>query len=184
MTAEKASGLISELFFEIRYRANSKMLDHRGEWAESIALEFDCPQWRISENRIDVLSKDTHRNIFLGHKNCGFIFFLPQNVEQFMEHADQSIRHLFKLPGFDSPLSTTRVGVRSKFVTPFPGSFEQLRKLYLANYLDLTDIAKKTLNATLVDIGGPINFTDKTGSFNTMSGPMRRQQMPNFFDRM
>jgi hypothetical protein len=34
-----------------------------------------------------------------------------------------------------------------------------------------------------VDIGGPLNFADSLGNFNTMSGPMARAQLAAFFKK-
>ena len=39
-----------------------------------------------------------------------------------------------------------------------------------------------TLGAKLLDIGGNLNFVDKFGNFNTVSGPMAQEQMNQYFD--
>ena len=183
MSGKKQVVPVIEQFFEVRYRANSKVLDRRGDWAESIAKEFGFPHWKIDANRIDILSKESKESVFVGHQNCGFVFFLPPDTDSFGDKAARIIRQLFSFDGFGHPLATTRIGVRSKYITQFSGTFEQLRKQFLSRYINLTPKAQEMYSATLVDVGAPLNFTDKIGSFNTMSGPMQRKEMPRFFNR-
>ena len=46
----------------------------------------------------------------------------------------------------------------------------------------LTKEAEKAIDAKLIDIGGPLNFADKLGNFNTVSGPMEKGQILQFFN--
>jgi len=90
--------------------------------------------------------------------------------------------YLFDLDGFEKSPYVERIGVRSKFCKAYKGDFDQLVKKYTSNYLSLTERAKKTINSKLLDIGGPINFADRYGNFNTMSGPMTDEQMARYFE--
>jgi hypothetical protein len=53
---------LSENILEIRYKPNSKILDHRGTWAEIISKDLTLTEWLIVGNRFDVHD--------LGKKNC------------------------------------------------------------------------------------------------------------------
>jgi hypothetical protein len=80
-------------------------------------------------------------------------------------------------------LFVERFGLRHRFASSFAGSFESLRERYYTHYLTLTEAARQAISAELTDIGGPLNFKDKHGNFNTMSGPMRADQLKEFFAR-
>ena len=85
-----------------------------------------------------------------------------------------------QLQGFESEPFLERIGVRSRFLIPFAESFETLVQNYASRYMGLTSTAESRLDATLVDIGGPLNFKDQLGNFNTMSGPMKSDQVSQF----
>ncbi len=182
MTAAKTPGHISEHILEIRYKANPKILDYRGTWAELISKYMDLAHWQIIENRIDIFDLERKNRAFVGFKNSGFITRNSPTADYFPNQARKLFSYLFdELKGFDKKPFIERIGVRSKIVTSFPESFEVLVKRYNSRYLQLTPEAESIINAELVDIGGPLNFKDSYGNFNTMSGPMPKQQMGGFF---
>lgn len=175
----------NEHILEIRYRPNSRILDLRGTWAEKISVHMELPEWRIIENRIDVFDKSDSFHVFVGFRNGGVIALDTPTQNYFPDKVGKLLTFLFGLQGFDNPLFIERLGVRSKFCTPFEGSFDQLRERYASRYLQLTDAAREAIgrNARLVDIGGPLNFADQLGNFNTMGGPMTATQFPQFFKK-
>lgn len=172
---------ISEHIFEIRYKPNPKILDHRGTWAELISKHMDLSEWMIVENRIDIYDKESKNRAFVGFSNAGFVCCDSPTANYFPEKTIKFFRFVLNLDDFGSSPFIMRVGVRSKFCTPFLGSFEQLCDRYSQRYLMLTEKAWDAINAKLIDIGGPLNFVDRHGNFNTISGPMPAEQMKQFF---
>jgi hypothetical protein len=174
--------LNNKFIFEIRYKPNSKVLDFRGTWAEKISAHMKLSEWRIVENRVDVLDQDAKNHGFVGFRNSGFVSNDVPTANYFPDQAVKFFKYVLELDGFDSPLFVTRIGVRSKFYRAFEGNFDDLLKRYSTRYLVLTDQAKEIMRADLVDIGGPVNFSDSHGNFNTMSGPMNDEQAKKFLD--
>ena len=107
------------------------------------------------------------------------------NKEYFQNHVRNMLNFTFSLNGFGESIYIERIGVRCKFCTPYPGSFDNLKLRYATRYITITDKAKEVLgeDAKLIDIGGPLNFKDRIGNFNTVSGPMPQSQFPQFFGR-
>ena len=182
MANAKTSSSVSEHILEIRYKANPKVLDYRGTWAELISEEMNLAHWRIIENRIDIFDLERENRAFVGFKNAGLVVRNSPTANYFPDKARKLFRFLFTLEGFDKTPFVTRIGVRSRVVTPFSGSFDNLLTRFSSRYLGLTPDAKKALNAELVDIGGPLNFKDKHGTFNTSSGPMPKSQISKVFE--
>lgn len=173
---------LNEHILELRYKPNPKVLDYRGSWAEAISDHMKLPKWRIVENRIDIYNEENRDHAFVGFRNAGFVAYNTSTKNYFPDKAVKFFKYLFTLTGFEKKPYVERIGVRSKFCRKHEGSFDELREKYVSNYLSLTDSAKKIIDAKLLDIGGPLNFADKYGNFNTMSGPMTDEQMPQFFE--
>lgn len=181
--ADKDRGKSSnECVLEIRYKPNARILDFRGSWAEIISSHMGFPEWRIVENRADIVSKDGKSRCFVGFRNSGFVTRDSPTANYFPDQASKFFRFLLSLDGFANPLLVERIGVRAKFITPHFGNFEDLLQRYTTRYLRLTESAEKALGAKLVDIGGNLNFADKHGNFNTVSGPMIQEQSSQYFD--
>lgn len=172
---------LNEHTFEIRYKPNPKVLDYRGSWAEAISDHMELPDWRILENRIDIYNEKRGERAFVGFRNAGFVSFNTPTKNYFPEKTTKLFKYLLNLDGFGKSLFVERIGVRSKFCAKYEGAFEELREKYTTKYLSLTEAAKTIIQAKLLDIGGPLNFADSHGNFNTMSGPMIHEQLSNFF---
>lgn len=183
MTQQEDRGLISEHLLEVRYKANAHVLDLRGEWAAAISAEMELPHWGIIENRIDIFSKGNTERAFAGHKNCGYIVFNPPTPNFFPDRAGRFLSFLLQRDGFQCPLHVLRLGVRSKFITPYGPGFDDLRDRFASRYIGLKEQARELLDATLIDIGAPLNFADALGNFNTYAGPMQKKQMTDFIER-
>ncbi len=173
----------NECIFEIRYKPNSKLLDNRGNWAESISSHMNLEHWQIVGNRFDIFSEDKKYLLFLGYRNGGLSVSNVPNKEFFPNYTNKLLSFVFGLEDFGNPIFIERVGVRCKFCTPFNSSFENLRERYATRYISLTKQATEAIgnDAQLTDIGGHLNFKDNLGNFNTMSGPMPQGQFPQFF---
>lgn len=182
---EDGNPVVNEHVLEIRYKPNPKVLDHRGTWAEAISAHMELPHWRIVENRIDIFSEGEKIHAFVGFRNGGLSALDTPTKNYFPDKAIKLLKYLFGLEGFVDPLIVERIGLRSRFCTPFDGPFDELRDRYATRFLVLTEEAKKAFGdgSKLVDIGGPLNFVDHIGNFNTMSGPMPKEQFTKFFKR-
>lgn len=172
---------INEHIFEVRYKANPKILDKRGEWAELISEHMKFPHWNIVENRVDIYDKVNINHVFVGFHNSGFITIDSPTKNYFYDQAIKFYSFISQLEGFGKQIFVERIGIRSKFCSSFEHGFEELKNRYAQRYLVLTKEAEKAINAKLIDIGGPLNFADQLGNFNTMSGPMEKKQTVLFF---
>lgn len=175
---------INQHILEIRYKPNPKILDYRGTWAEMISSHMKLPEWHILENRIDIYDKAHRNHAFVGFRNSGFVCNNSPAKSYFPNRAVRFCNFVVGLDGFEKQPFVERLGIRSKFCTSFAQGFEELKNRYASKYLHLTKEAKEVINARLVDIGGPLNFADRLGNFNTMSGPMEKKQILRFFENI
>jgi hypothetical protein len=182
MTA-KTDSITNEHVLEIRYKPNPRVLDHRGTWAEQISEHLSLAHWRIVENRVDVFSEGQIEHAFVGFRNAGFTASDTPTRNFFSDKATKLFRFLFTLDAFGDSLHVERLGVRSRFCTPFDGSFEDLTAKFSTRYLTIAPAALKAIgdSAKLIDIGAPLNFVDKLGNFNSNGGPMTEAQLTTFF---
>jgi hypothetical protein len=173
----------NECVFEIRFKPNAKLLDHRGDWAAAISQHMNLEHWQIVENRFDVFSDDKKTLLFVGHKNAGLMLTNVTNKDFFANYTRTLLTFVMGLQDFGDPIYVERIGVRNKFCTPYSGSFDQLRERYASRYINITEQARVAIgvDAKLTDIGAPLNFKDATGDFNTISGPMLQKQLIEFF---
>lgn len=174
---------VSEQTLEIRYKPNAKILDFRGSWAEAISAHMKLPEWGILENRVDIYDGTTKERAFVGFRNAGYVAQDAPTKNYFPDKTSKYVKYLFNLEGFGKALHVERLGVRCKFLRAFEGEFTKLLEKYTSNYLSLTDKAKEVLNAKLLDISGPLDFQDQYGNFNTLSGPIREEQIGRFLER-
>lgn len=172
---------INEHIFEIRYKANPKVLDYRGAWAEAISEHMELPHWKIGQNRIEIHDDNLDEVAFVALKNTGFQIHNTETRNKFPERAAKFYKFASSLAGFEKDPFLLRIGVRSKFCRRFDGKFDDLLKLYLANYSSPREAALKVIDATLLDVGAPLNFKDNIGNFNTLCGAMRDEEMPKWF---
>ena len=172
---------INEHVFEIRYKPNPKILDYRGTWAELISTHMALSQWNIVENRVDIYDKANKNHAFVGFRNSGFVTLDSPTKNYFFDQATKLFSFVAQLDGFEKQPFVERIGIRSKFCTSFEKDFDELKNRYSQRYLTLPKEAEKAIDAKLIDIGGPLNFADKLGNFNTMSGPMENKQIIQYF---
>jgi hypothetical protein len=105
--------------------------------------------------------------------------------DYFPDQASKLMRKLLAFGPFGTRVLAERLGIRQKFVTPFNGTFDDLVGRFAGKFFWISEAAKNALgsDATLVDVGAPLNFRDQYGSFNTATGPMRREEMSRFFTK-
>jgi len=180
---DQPTPVANEMLVEVRYKPNARILDFRGTWAKAISEFMELPHWQIVENRIDIFTEDRAIRAFVGFRNAGLGLLESPNRSYFGDQATKLLRFVLELEGFGDPLLVERLGVRSKFCDPFKGTFDDLRDRFSSRYITLTDRAKVAIgaDARLVDIGAPLNMADRLGNFNSMSGPMAKDQFPRLF---
>lgn len=171
---------ISQHIFELRFKPNSRILDHRGTWAQHISKELSLSEWIIVENRFDVHDKLKKETVFVGFRNCGYTCKDAPTRNYFPDKGAQFLRLLFSFEEFENPIFVERIGVRTKFITNHAKGFDDLRDRVGSKYITLPEKAMKAISAKLVDIGAPLNFADKQGNFNTSLGPMTKDQISDF----
>lgn len=181
--SDKIDTITNEHVLEIRYKPNPRVLDYRGTWAEQLSEHLGLAHWRIIENRIDIFSEHQVEHAFVGFRNAGFIASDTPTKNFFSDKATKLFRFLFTLEPFGDSLHVERLGVRSRFCTPFQDSFERLTQLFSTRYVTITPAARDAIgdSAKLIDMGAPLNFVDRLGNFNTHAGPMIKVQLANFF---
>ena len=167
---------------QIDFRANPRMLDHRGEWAAKLSERLGLSEWAIVENRIDVFDKPKTEHAIVTFKSAVNTYLDLPSRDDLPTRAAKFLTAVSSLPSFGDPISVNRIGVRSRFCTEYNGSFEQLMKKYCDRYLELKPAALAAIHsysgeATMADIGAPLNFKDQYGEFHTHCGPMERRQM-------
>lgn len=127
MTKKYTEEPISEYVLEFRYRANPKVLDYRGTWAELLSKYMNLENFAITENRVDVFNKDQSMRMFVSFMNSGLILRNNTNHQFFSDKCEKFLRLIFEEKGFGDPIYITRIGVRFRCGFPYKGDFEELR---------------------------------------------------------
>ncbi|MEX1014383.1 MAG: hypothetical protein WDZ80_04450 [Candidatus Paceibacterota bacterium] len=169
--------ILSKHLVEIRYTPNARILDKRGETAESLSSAL-LNYWNISTNRIDFLSKDNESvRAFFSYKNLGFLSSYPNETDYFIEESKNLIKSAWTHFPADK---IRRIGVRSTYAIPVK-DFTIAFETYKDKFLKLSDADIKQFGGDLVDIGFPLNFVSGENFFNIVTGPMEKEQLKQFF---
>ncbi len=173
--------VVSEHVLEIRYKPDSKVLDHRGDLADSISRNLDLSMWRINQNRVDVHNKDGSKRVFVSFRNAGVVIQNPCDSNEFPNIANKFVNHILSQKPFKKKLPLRRIGVRSRFGFSSNIGFADLLSRYLRQFVDVRPEIIDCIGADLIDVGVPLNFEASNGNINTNSGPMEREQLSTFF---
>ena len=182
VTVQIAQPLSTQLV-EIRYKPNSKILDHRGSLADSISNHMGLTEWLITENRVDIFRADKKERGFVAFRNAGFTLIDAETTELFLDRANKFVRFAFAQSPFADPLFVERIGVRAQIAVPFNDSFENLLERYSTRFASLSVEAANVLDASLIDMGFALNFSTRDGRLNVNTGPMGQTQLRQFLDR-
>ncbi|MDP3882870.1 MAG: hypothetical protein Q8Q48_02335 [Candidatus Staskawiczbacteria bacterium] len=126
------------------------------------------------------MDKSEKIKAFVSLTNFGMVVEDAPSSNYFSDQAVLFIKSLSAKNDF-SDREIVRIGTRSFFIAGRKESFEDLKKKYLENFLELKPNAIKIFGSNPVDVGAPFNFiVNKSEAFNTMSGPMEREQMKKF----
>ncbi len=173
--------VVSQHVLEIRYKPDSKILDHRGDLADSISRNLDLSEWRITQNRVDIHNKDVSTRVFVSFRNAGVVIQNPSDSIVFPNLASKFVNHISSQKPFKKKLPLRRIGVRSRFGFSSEIGFADLLSRYLRQFVDVRPEIIDSIGADLIDVGVPLNFEASNGNINTHSGPMKREQLSTFF---
>ena len=173
--------MINEYVFEIRFKPNPNVLDNRGVWSYDIIDLLNLTEWRIIENRIDIYDREETINVFVSFKNAGLVMRNISNQNEFKNNSNKLIKYLLTQKPFGYSIDVSRIGVRSRFANDVKSSFDDLFKLYSEKIIKITPEFLEIFNANLIDIGSPLSFEGEFGSMNVRSGPMKFDQLDQFF---
>jgi hypothetical protein len=173
----------NEFVFEFRFKPNAYVFDNRGEWAETLLRDFNLEHWAIDDNSVRLFNKQQSKELVVGFSNAALVARDVETKNYFPELATKMVHSVLNLTNFGSLVLVNRLGVRSRFCTPFSGPFGKLVERFARVYAQPSSSVMKAVgdSARLVDIGAPLNFEDEDGLFNTMCGPMNRDQLKQFF---
>ena len=183
MPGDKFRESFSDHTVEIRFTPSPTILDRRGQWAKKLSTNLRLKKWRIGFDRIDLFEDDSDAKAYITFFNAGLTIQDADDPATFDDLIGLFLRTLSELPDFGTPIHLTRLGVRSRFLTKYDGTFVELRTRFCEKCLRISTAYENAMAGNLVDIGAPINFIDQHGSFNTSAGPMEREQAKFFFQR-
>ena len=143
--------MISTQILEVRFRPNARVLDRRGQWAETIAQEMELEHWNIVENRVDLLSGDKKIRAFVGFRNFGLTTLDAPTSNYFRDKATKLTGVISKLPDFIFPLSIERCGVRTTICHEIDAEVERIASVVRDRFV---------VPESLQDLGGADNVVD------------------------
>jgi hypothetical protein len=174
---------VSERILEVRFKPEPRIVDYRGSWVLDFTQALGLSKWQIAPDFINMADDSLKTRAFLGVRSLGFVAIDASKPADFEDLASKFLRTFFSKEFFADGLFVTRIGIRSRFYTRFDHSFSDLMLLFRERFFDIKPSALKLFNATLVDIGGPVNFTAKNGKFNVANGPMEEKQACELLSR-
>jgi len=158
---------------EIRFKSDSKILDIRGEIANTIFSGL-LDNWRITDNRIDFGSqKDTNVAAFFSFKNLGFISRSPHDSSFFIKNALEYYNSAWK---YFSSNEIERIGVRSTFFFEVKDSRSVL-EVYSKKIFNLTDGSIGMFEGKIEGVGYTFKFKLSefdNAFFEVATGPARK----------
>lgn len=176
--------IINKHILEVRHKPYMKFLDIKGEIANFIIKlsRFSFIYWHLSNNRVDFMDTSGKIKTFVSLTNFGIVIENAPSLNYFKDQSVLFLKNLLEFPGF-SDREITRLGTRSFFLVDRRQKFSDIKRKYQDKFLNLNPKLREIFDADLIDIGAPFNFkenNEKSG-FNTMSGPMKKNQMKKFF---
>ena len=176
--------IINKHILEVRHKTYMKFLDIKGDIANFFIRlnRFNFIHWRLSVNRVDFMDASGKIKTFASLTNFGIVIEDAPSLNYFKDQSILFLKDLLKFPGF-SDRDITRLGIRSFFLVDRKQKFNDIKRKYQDNFLDLKPKSSEIFDADLIDIAAPFNFKEKNNKsgFNTMSGPMKKNQMKRFF---
>ncbi len=169
---------IWKMVLEVRYPAAAALFDSRGKIAAKWQWMSDLSEWRISNNQATIHNKNNTTFLNAGFKNSSVVMELPENSSEFNNlAADFSSWLLVTL----NIKKIERVGLRIIQIAKRP-HFKLLASKMRQNLLGLSDSDWQIFGGTPDGIGFPLTLTFNENNANFNLGPMRAEQLSNYFE--
>ncbi len=165
---------------EIRYRAEPRVLDHRGIWADQLLDLLPVTEWRIDPNRLDVFSNDKRKNVFISYKNAGIVLHNGTEKE-FNELISKFIGFLFRQSPFRN-VALERLGILLRSAQKNDAIFENIVRLYQEKFITYSQDLLGVFDGRVIDVGTPVIIETDLGKINFRSGPMQKEQLTEMFE--
>jgi len=169
---------ISNHILEIRFQANPRFLDKKGNIAAQIISDSEFDHWNISNNRIDFnCLENPNLAAFFSFKNIGATSNSPVTSEAFLKATDVYIKAAWQ---YLEKSAFVRIGLRSQTLIEVD-DFTQIYNAYKSRFLKLNDADLSQFDGDLIDVGFALNFVSGENHFNTSTGPMEKKQSETIF---
>jgi len=177
-------GVYSEHVVEVRYKPNPVLLDRRGLRVGELAKSMGYEHWQVVGDQVVKAARSDNKEwAFVGYRNAAITCQDLGSGEEFGQRATTFCRTLYGLPDFGARTVVTRLGVRSRFLKEYQGTFDSLRDLFVEKCVRFTERFRAAIEASVEDVGAPVVGKDKHGTFNMSSGPMKQEQAKGFLVR-
>lgn len=184
MTKNKVITIYQHIL-EVRLKSlKPSLIDDRGKLTEFLLKQLpNVDKFRISQDRVDILNKDTKINYFITVANFGLQIENSKSWQEFKIIISNLFDTLSKNK-FYIPEDFIRIGLKTQLMSHKKGQgFEELKSVFEKKLFNISDL-ETNLKAKVTDIGFPINFESKDGNFNIVTGPMKKQQaLEQFFTK-
>lgn len=162
---------------EIRYPARPLLFDLRGRIIKQTLTEA-LTEWRVSQNRVDIHTRDGTVRYFASFKNAGSVMEQPASAAFFRDGAVKFLRGVIE----DLEISElSRIGVRFYYLVPVP-DFEALVQSMTRGLYRLSNDDWEQVGGIPVDVGFPLTLEFGRCKANFMMGPMKTSQLEEFFE--
>lgn len=169
---------IWKIIFDIKYPAAANLFDNRGKIATKWQWTSDLTEWRISNNLVSIHNKSGTTFLNAGFKNTSIVMELPENHIKFSNQASEFsswVLDLLQVKKID------RVGLRFIQLSK-KQHFKVLVTKMREKLLTLSEDDWESLGGHPEDIGLPLTLTLGDNKANFTVGPMRSDQLANYFD--
>lgn len=171
---------------EIIFKPSPAIIDHRGEWANSLLKKLQLTDWSISENKFEIYNKEKSRVYGLAYNKlqCQIKNIMKQVV--ITEYFLKCLKTTQDLSYFESKQHVSRIGCRYQFLIKTEVTLSDLIDKIRRNYIDLNSNVIERIHSktSVIDIGFSVNYKDEFGNYNTSIGPMEYAQASKLFDNL
>lgn len=183
--AKNTKKIIFQHILEIRLKSlNVAFIDYRGIIAEKLISNLGTvDKFRITGDRVDLLTKDNKINYFITISNLGFQIENTSSFNDFRNYSKLFLESIEKIAEYQ-PKDFVRIGTKTQLLVHEKGQgFDQAKDYFNKKLISMASL-EKSLNGNLIDIGFPLNFESKEGCFNIITGPMKKTQaLEQFFQK-
>lgn len=169
---------IWKMVLEVRYPAVAALFDSRGKIATKWQWTSDLSEWRISNNQATIHNRNNTTFLNAGFKNSSVVMELPENSGVFNNLAADFSSWLLDTLNIKK---IERVGLRIIQIAKRP-HFKLLASKMRQNLFGLSDSDWQIFGGHPDDIGFPLTLTFNENNANFNLGPMRAEQLSNYFE--